>query len=181
MYTHIVYMSERPSFCNCWSNIHVHVHSTCSCSYTVTWYMTQWYCVLWVCGCDIHHHEMNCMSITQAGYTPLITAAVYGKCDVVSELLHEGAVVDAQNNVSHFHLTPFILWSEWTCIMMNAVLTTMILSLWLVGVLEGVRDCEWGNTLYLDSLTLYYTAWHVPNNDVVVYMQWELTWIYKMK
>ena len=46
------------------------------------------------------------MSITQGGYTPLITAAYFGKCDVVSELLLEG---DAQNNVSHFHLRPFIL------------------------------------------------------------------------
>ena len=49
---------------------------------------------------------MNCMSITQIGYTPLITAAVFGKCDVVSELLLEGAVVDAQNNVSHHQLIP---------------------------------------------------------------------------
>ena len=48
------------------------------------------------------------MSITQIGYTHLITAAYYGKCDVVSELLLEGAVVDAQNNVSHFHLRPFL-------------------------------------------------------------------------
>ena len=49
------------------------------------------------------------MSITQDGWTPLITAAVYGECDVVSELLLGGAVVDAQNNVSHYHLRPFIL------------------------------------------------------------------------
>ena len=47
------------------------------------------------------------MSITQDGYTPLITAAACDKCDVVSELLLE-AVVDAQNNVSHYHLRPFI-------------------------------------------------------------------------
>ena len=40
------------------------------------------------------------MSITQGGWTPLITAALCGKCDVVIELLLEGAVVDAQNNVS---------------------------------------------------------------------------------
>ena len=45
---------------------------------------------------------MNCMSITQNGWTPLITAAYFGKCDVVSELLLEGAVVDAQDNVSHY-------------------------------------------------------------------------------
>ena len=49
------------------------------------------------------------MSITQIGYTPLITAAYFGKCDVVSELLLEGTVVDAQNNVSNFHLRSFIL------------------------------------------------------------------------
>ena len=49
------------------------------------------------------------MSITQGGYTPLISAAYFGECDVVIELLHEGAVVDAQSNVSHFHLRPFIL------------------------------------------------------------------------
>ena len=54
-----------------------------------------------VCRCDIHLHEMNCMSITQVGWTPLITAADYGKCDVVMHLLSEGAVVDAQNSVSH--------------------------------------------------------------------------------
>ena len=45
---------------------------------------------------------MNCMSITQDGYTPLITAAFFGKCDVVIELLLEGGVVDAQDNVSHY-------------------------------------------------------------------------------
>ena len=49
------------------------------------------------------------MSIAQDGWTPLITAANYGKCGVVSELLLKGAVVDAQNHVSHFHLRPFIL------------------------------------------------------------------------
>ena len=48
------------------------------------------------------------MSITQDGWTPLMTAAVCSKCDVVSELLLEGAVVDAQDNVSHYHLRPFI-------------------------------------------------------------------------
>ena len=49
------------------------------------------------------------MSITQSGWTPLITAVFYGRCDVVSELLLEGGVVDAQDNVSHYHLRPFIL------------------------------------------------------------------------
>ena len=40
------------------------------------------------------------MSTTQIGYTPLVTAAQQGKCDVVIELLDNGAYVDAQNNVS---------------------------------------------------------------------------------
>ena len=42
------------------------------------------------------------MSITQYGWTPLITAAFFGKCDVVIEVLLEGGVVDAQDNVSHY-------------------------------------------------------------------------------
>ena len=44
------------------------------------------------------------MSITQDGYTPLITAANSGKCDVVLDLLDSGADVNAQNDVSHCHL-----------------------------------------------------------------------------
>ena len=40
------------------------------------------------------------MSAAQGGYTPLVTAAFYGKCDVVIELLDNGAGVNAQNNVS---------------------------------------------------------------------------------
>ena len=43
------------------------------------------------------------MSITQGGYTPLITAA-NGECDVVLDLLDSGADVNAQDNVSHCHL-----------------------------------------------------------------------------
>ena len=39
-------------------------------------------------------------SATQYGYTPLITAARFGKCDVVIELLDNGAHIDAQSNVS---------------------------------------------------------------------------------
>ena len=46
----------------------------------------------------------TCMSITQTGYTPLITAACDGECDVVLDLLDSGADVNAQNNVSHCHL-----------------------------------------------------------------------------
>ena len=52
----------------------------------------------------IINRTLNCMSITQAGYTPLITAALNGKCDVVLDLLDSGADVNAQNNVSHCHL-----------------------------------------------------------------------------
>ena len=44
------------------------------------------------------------LSITQDGWTPLITAAYYGKYDVVIELLSLGSEPDAQNNVSHYHL-----------------------------------------------------------------------------
>ena len=44
------------------------------------------------------------MSITQFGYTPLITAADYGRCDVVLDLLDSGADVNAQSYVSHCHL-----------------------------------------------------------------------------
>ena len=44
------------------------------------------------------------LSITQAGYTPLITAAYCGQYDVVIELLSLGSEPNAQNNVSHYHL-----------------------------------------------------------------------------
>ena len=40
------------------------------------------------------------MSTTQAGYTPLVTAAEFGNCDVVIELLNNGADINAQNYVS---------------------------------------------------------------------------------
>ena len=40
------------------------------------------------------------LSITQGGYTPLITAAESGKYDVVIELLSLGSDYDAQDNVS---------------------------------------------------------------------------------
>ena len=40
------------------------------------------------------------MSTTQGGHTPLVTAALYGKCDVVIELLDNGADINAQTNVS---------------------------------------------------------------------------------
>ena len=40
------------------------------------------------------------MSTTQDGYTPLVTAAWFGKWDVVIELCDNEADVNAQNNVS---------------------------------------------------------------------------------
>ena len=48
------------------------------------------------------------MSTTQDGYTPLMTAAFYGKCDVVIELLDNGADVNAQNDVSVIVYMTFI-------------------------------------------------------------------------
>ena len=44
------------------------------------------------------------LSITQDGWTTLITAAYCGKYDVVIELLSQGSDPNAQNNVSHYHL-----------------------------------------------------------------------------
>ena len=44
--------------------------------------------------------DVNYTSTTQYGCTPLVTAAVNGKCDVVIELLDNGADVNAQNDVS---------------------------------------------------------------------------------
>ena len=44
------------------------------------------------------------LSITQYGWTPLITAAHFGKYDVVIELLSLGFEPSAQNIVSHYHL-----------------------------------------------------------------------------
>ena len=44
------------------------------------------------------------LSITQNGWTPLLTAAYYGKYDVVIELLSLGSEPNAQSNVSHYHL-----------------------------------------------------------------------------
>ena len=50
------------------------------------------------------------MSITQNGWTPVVTAARYGKCDVVLDLLDSGADVNTLDNVSHCHrrLEPFL-------------------------------------------------------------------------
>ena len=44
------------------------------------------------------------MSISQNQWTPLITAAFSGACDVVLDLLDSGADVNAQDDVSHCHV-----------------------------------------------------------------------------
>ena len=49
------------------------------------------------------------MSITQEGWTPLMTAAANGKCDIVIDLLYEGALIDTQSNVSHYQLRPGVI------------------------------------------------------------------------
>ena len=41
------------------------------------------------------------LSLTQNEWTPLISAAKQGHCDVVIDLLSLGADFNAQNNVSH--------------------------------------------------------------------------------
>ena len=42
----------------------------------------------------------TCMPTTQYGWTPIISAALEGRCEVVIELLNNGADVNAQNDVS---------------------------------------------------------------------------------
>ena len=44
-----------------------------------------------------------CSFITQFGWTALMSAAAYGRCDVVTELISLGADVDIQDNVSYFY------------------------------------------------------------------------------
>ena len=53
---------------------------------------------------DDLNKALNCMSITQYGWTSLMTAAAYGKCDVLRDLLDSGADINAWDNVSDFHL-----------------------------------------------------------------------------
>ena len=53
------------------------------------------------CGLVDRTQREFILSISQLGYTPLITAAWMGQCDVVIELLENRADIDAQNNVSH--------------------------------------------------------------------------------
>ena len=43
-----------------------------------------------------------CLSLSQDGYTPLISAALNGHDDVVIELLSLGANINTQMNVSHY-------------------------------------------------------------------------------
>ena len=52
--------------------------------------------ILVTCTCT-----SSCIPTTQTGWTPLISAACGGKCDVVTELLDNGADINAQSNVSH--------------------------------------------------------------------------------
>ena len=42
----------------------------------------------------------TCMPTTQSGFTPIISAADECECEVVIELLNNGADVNAQNDVS---------------------------------------------------------------------------------
>ena len=73
------------------------------------------------------------MSTTQAGYTPLVEAAECGRCDVVIELLDNGADVNAQTNVSPINTvivyTTFIPHFKsvviyWSCRMIGVYITT---------------------------------------------------------
>ena len=53
--------------------------------------------LVYCCGTN---SEMSCIYVTQTGYTPLISAADRGHCDVVIDLLALNADVNAQTNVS---------------------------------------------------------------------------------
>ena len=50
-------------------------------------------------------HPVSLTTYTQTGWTPLMIAAVYGKCEVVTDLVENGADVNAQSNVSHINTT----------------------------------------------------------------------------
>ena len=52
---------------------------------------------------------------TQDGWTPLMTAALCGRCEVVTELLKNGADVNGQNNVSYINTTYHDLRYVHTC------------------------------------------------------------------
>ena len=64
-----------------------------TCNHTVFVNVLWSYCYNTITSSDV--------STTQDGYTPLITAAYWGKCDVVIELLDDGGDINAQSNVSH--------------------------------------------------------------------------------
>ena len=51
------------------------------------------------------------LSIPQDGWTPLISAAGEGHCDVVIDLLSLGADINAQSNVSHHFISKLIVMS----------------------------------------------------------------------
>ena len=68
-----------------------------TCNYIVFVSVLWSYCYNTITSSDV--------STTQDGYTPLITAARYGKCDVVIELQNNGADINAQSNVSHIHVS----------------------------------------------------------------------------
>ena len=49
--------------------------------------------------------HVSLTTYTQTGWTPLMTAALMGRCEVVTELLDSGADVNGQDNVSHINMT----------------------------------------------------------------------------
>ena len=70
-----------------------------TCNYIVFVNVLWSYCYNTITSSDV--------STTQIGWTPLISAARYGKCDAVIELLQNGAVTDAQDNVSHINTVTY--------------------------------------------------------------------------
>ena len=78
------------------------------------------------------------LSTTQVGYTPLITAAWKGMCDVVIELLHNGADIDAQNNVSHIN-TVTVVSKHLTSAIFIATSSRAIL--WRYGTVLALLEC----------------------------------------
>ena len=63
----------------------------------------------------LHNQNFLSVSTTQTGYTPLITAAECGKCDVVIELLNNKAAIDAQKDVSHSPCDVVYTYTESVC------------------------------------------------------------------
>ena len=49
--------------------------------------------------------HVSLTTYTQDGWTPLMVAALNGECEVVTELLENGADVNGQENVSHINMT----------------------------------------------------------------------------